>query len=371
MKIKERDVFKLLAKHLDELPAGFPPTESGVELRILRRLFTEEEAEMALHLTLIPERAKSIAKRTGLSAENACELLSDMSLKGLIYRIDREGEEPKYMAAHFIIGIWEFHVNDLSPELIEDMEEYMPYFVSEIWEKTPQLRTVPINQSIPVEHEILDYENAEHLVRSHKKFLVAPCICRRERKMIGEGCDKLEEACLVLGGGVEYYEKNGLGRRISLDETLAILKRADQEGLVVQPSNSQSIANICLCCGCCCGILRNLKRHPEPAKIVSSPFFVSHDPENCTVCEVCLSRCPMDALSLDDEQIVVDQMLCIGCGLCVSTCPSESMMLVRKPESEQHDVPKKFREIYIRLAKQRGKLKLTQLAKHLIRSKLT
>ena len=38
------DVYTRLREHLDRLPAGFPATESGVELRILKRLFTPDEA---------------------------------------------------------------------------------------------------------------------------------------------------------------------------------------------------------------------------------------------------------------------------------------------------------------------------------------
>ena len=41
------DVYKRLAKHLDNLPASFPATDSGVELRILKHLFTPEEADAA------------------------------------------------------------------------------------------------------------------------------------------------------------------------------------------------------------------------------------------------------------------------------------------------------------------------------------
>ncbi|MBW1798966.1 MAG: hypothetical protein JRJ21_11355 [Deltaproteobacteria bacterium] len=43
------DVYEKLRDHLDSLPGGFPPTDEGVELRILERLFTTEEAEMAMH----------------------------------------------------------------------------------------------------------------------------------------------------------------------------------------------------------------------------------------------------------------------------------------------------------------------------------
>jgi electron transport complex protein RnfB len=55
--------------------------------------------------------------------------------------------------------------------------------------------------------------------------MVSPCICRKEQKMIGKGCDKPEEACLIFGGGAYYYEKNGLGREIDKKEALDILKR--------------------------------------------------------------------------------------------------------------------------------------------------
>jgi electron transport complex protein RnfB len=44
------DVYKRLATHLDNLPASFPATDSGVELRILKRLLTPEEAEAAMAL---------------------------------------------------------------------------------------------------------------------------------------------------------------------------------------------------------------------------------------------------------------------------------------------------------------------------------
>jgi len=369
--MKTKDVFKKLAKHLDNLPGGFPPTESGVEIRILHRLFTEEEARLAVHLLLIPEESSAIAKRAGLTPEEADFRLEDMAKKGLISRYHPKSRKPKYMAAQFVIGIWEYHVNDLSPELIKDMDEYMPHLLDvKVWKKTPQLRTVPVGQSIPVKHEVMAYENAEQLIQSHKRFLVAPCICRRERTMMEEGCDKPEEMCLIMGGAVQYYEENGLGRLINLDDALALLKQADKEGLVISPSNAKKIANICFCCGCCCGVLRTIKKHPKPAGIVSSPFIVSYDPSSCKGCLVCIDRCQMDAIKPDGDKIVVDLDRCIGCGLCVSTCPTESFVLERKPEAEQTEVPGSLRQTYIKLARERGKLNFIRLAGLWLRFKM-
>lgn len=59
------DIYQKLARHLDNLPGGFPSSETGVQYRILNRLFTTDEAEFALHLSLIPEAAKVIARRAG------------------------------------------------------------------------------------------------------------------------------------------------------------------------------------------------------------------------------------------------------------------------------------------------------------------
>ena len=41
------DIYQQLQRHLDELPTGFPATTSGIEIRLLKRLFSLEEAKIA------------------------------------------------------------------------------------------------------------------------------------------------------------------------------------------------------------------------------------------------------------------------------------------------------------------------------------
>jgi hypothetical protein len=125
-----KDIYEQLAKHLDNLPGGFPSTESGVEIRILRRLFTPEEARLAMRLTLFPEESARVARSLRLPAEETARQLEDMAKKGLIYRIQPKGSPPKYMAWQFVIGIWEFHVNSLNQDLVRDMEEYIPFLLN-------------------------------------------------------------------------------------------------------------------------------------------------------------------------------------------------------------------------------------------------
>jgi len=46
--VEMAEVYEKLRERLDMFPQGFPKTQSGVELEILKNLFTEEEAKIAL-----------------------------------------------------------------------------------------------------------------------------------------------------------------------------------------------------------------------------------------------------------------------------------------------------------------------------------
>jgi electron transport complex protein RnfB len=328
--------YRTLAEHLDRLPGGFPPSETGGELRLLATLFTPEEAELAVHLTLDREPPAVVAARAGLSVEEVAPRLAEMARKGLIFP-EYAGDEPvRYRAAPWVVGIWEFQVNNLNPDLLRALSEWGPR-MSRGWRAplTRQMRTIPIGESIEPRLEAMPYEQAEALVRAHDTYAVAPCICRREAKLEGGGCDAPEESCMSFGDFAAYYARTGRGRAIDRAEMLALLAQADAHNLVLQPSHSQRADFICACCGCCCGVLGWIKRQPKPAEAASSAFIAQYDADLCEGCETCLDRCQMDALTAQDGGVAFDGDRCIGCGLCVSTCPSGALTLQRKPGYEQ------------------------------------
>ena len=348
-------IYQKLARHLDSLPGGFPETDSGVELRILKRLFSPQEAEIATGMTLLLEPSAAIAGRFDQKESDMEQTLYQMSKKGLIIRSNKGGQH-QYMAAQFVVGIWEYHVNDLDEELIRDFNEYVPYLMkTQLDFKTQQLRVIPVSASISAEMRVMPYEQAEKIITSQSKIVVAPCICRKEQKMIGKGCDKPEETCLIFAGAAHYYEGNQIGRVVGQDEALEILQKGMKAGLVLQPGNSQKPLNICMCCGCCCQILKNLKRMDKPARYACTSYFADVAEEECNACGLCAESCQMDAIEIQ-ETAVVDPERCIGCGLCIAACEFDAIKLSEKSAEEKWVPPRNIVETYMNIARERGKL---------------
>ena len=350
-----QDVYENLRAHLDRLPAGFPRTPTGLEIRILKRLFTPEEAALAQLMIFKPETALQVAERTGRDVHELAPRLEALSRKGLIFRL-RKGDKTCYMASQFVVGIWEYHVNDLDPELSKDVDEYFPYLLQGFFRPgTPQVRIIPTASALSPEETLMPYEDALRIIDQQEKIVVGPCICRLQQQMMGKGCDKLVETCLVFGLGADYFEENGLGRVIDHDEARKILVKAEKSGLVLSPSNAQNVTNICICCGCCCQILKNLKMMPKPTDCILSNYYAVVEPESCIGCEVCVERCQMDAIHMEDGQALINLDSCIGCGLCVPTCDAKAIRLQAKEQTDRQAPPIRLSDMHVRVAQERTK----------------
>jgi electron transport complex protein RnfB len=228
------DVYDRLRDRLDMFPQGFVKTESGVELEILKRLFTPEEAEIALGLRPLPEKLSDIAQRTGKDEKQLGEILYDMSKRGLIMRWRAPDKEMYYFLIPWAIGIFEFQLKNLNKENVELFEKFYEEGMVPSWKgrKTGMFRVIPVQKEIEGRTEIQPYEQVSQIIESHTRFAVADCICRKERKILGEGCDKLMEACMQFGPAADFYIENGLGREITKEEAKDILQKAEEEGLI-------------------------------------------------------------------------------------------------------------------------------------------
>ena len=350
------EVYKKLREQLDQYSCGFPATESGVEFRILERLFTEEEAKMFLSLSMKVETPEEVAQRLGREPEVVASILHQMSEKGSVFPW-RSGETVKYGAMPFMLGIYEFQLGAMDGEMSGLYEQYFKEaFLSSTTKVEPLMRTIPVNRSMEVSHPIVTYEDSREIVKSQKLIALAKCICRVQQGLLNKSCDKPVEVCFMFGSWGQHFIDQGLARQITVAEALKVLDQAEEAGLVTQPSNSQNPGGMCNCCGDCCAILRGLNKLPRPAEVVTSNYFAVVDLELCTSCETCIERCQMGAIALNDDDIAeINLDRCIGCGLCVTTCTGEALHLELKAEDQRRRPPETGGEAIRMMAQKRGK----------------
>jgi Pyruvate/2-oxoacid:ferredoxin oxidoreductase delta subunit len=335
---------------------GFPATTTGIEITILKAMFSEEDARMFLALTPILETPESIAQRIGKNVEETAAHLEDMTKRGLLFRM-KKGDSARYGAIPFVHGLFEFQVSRLDKDfsvLVRD------YFDGDFYKNMAEnaggfLRTVPIQQSIDLTQNVAAYEDACEILKKQKLIVVTDCICRKLRNTVETGCGKILEACFMFGSMAQYYLDHEMGREVQVDEAVSILTKAQEEGLVTQPATSQNPGGMCNCCGDCCGVLKSLNMIPNPADHVFSNYYAVIDKDACVGCEACLDRCQMNALAMtDDEKSEVNLLRCIGCGLCVTSCPTDAITLALKPEDKRRVPPASSAEQMLALAEKRG-----------------
>jgi electron transport complex protein RnfB len=350
----EDKVYRDLQRYLDRMPGGFPAVDSGLDIRLLKRFFTPEEAEMAMQLSMKPEplaRIHSRVKDKGVSPEELRQMLDNMMRKGIILTADEGYTETHYSNAEFAMGgIFNFQLSNLSRDLLTDYHQYQ---AERRTKEKPRpggglpLRTIPVAASIPVpeKYGVSDYDSVRNLIENAPgKIAVANCICRLTSGILEDGCKKtdLTEACLMIGPDhARRHVEMGIGRYVTKEEAFEILNKAQRDGLVLQPENSQRPEAICCCCGDCCVLLKMLNKHPRPVDLYVTNFYAEVIPELCMGCGECVTKCQLDARNMVNEVAEVNLDRCIGCGNCVVCCPTSANRMVKK---EPEKVPLKDKE---------------------------
>jgi len=338
--LTEPDVYRALQQHLDAMPGGFPATESGIEIQILKHLFTPEEADLATKLeysTYPTESLESIfdrLERTGMSKEELESTLDRMVGKGLLHFKLEDGVK-YYNNAQWVVGIYEFQVNKLTKELNDDVSRYhREAFGRSLFSSRPtQLRVIPVGKSIKPENSVASYDDIRAILPEIEgPFMVTSCICRQRRDLAGNPCKVTErnETCLGFGTFAQMYIDQGWGREIDRNELMKIVEANQTEGLVLQPSNSEHLDFLCSCCGCCCGLLSGKGALPKPIDFFTTNYHSVVNFDLCTTCGTCVGLCQMKALSIQDDLLMINLDRCIGCGVCVANCPEEAISLKKR-----------------------------------------
>jgi formate hydrogenlyase subunit 6/NADH:ubiquinone oxidoreductase subunit I len=349
-------IYSKLRERLDTYSFGFPETESGVEITLLKKLFSEKDAEFFLNLSPKLEYAADIAPRVNLSADESEKRLEDLTGKGLIFRQESNGKV-RYGAIPFMHGIVEFQIKRIDKELSVLLEQYFNEgFNKNIADNAELfLRVIPVQKYIDIENHIASYNDVSEILDKVDVIAVTDCLCRKQQKLVDSGCSRPSETCFMFGSMAEYYINNKIGRRVYKEEALQIVAEAQKSGLVTQPATSQNPSGMCNCCGDCCAVLGAIKKYPNPAEIVFTNHYASINSESCTSCGACIDICPMEAIQMNSaDKAEVNLTRCIGCGLCLTACSFDAVKLNEKADGKRKSVPSNTREQMMQMAQRRG-----------------
>jgi ferredoxin len=322
-------VYERLAEALDRLANGFPRTASNVELRILRKIFSPEEASIASQLGASMEPIEVIAERIGLPIEQTVSKLTQLGEKGMLWHEEEDGRHFVRLAP-FIVGVYE--ASSMDHELAHLVEEYLSNGgAAGIMRPQPAIHRVVPAHSATKSEWILPYDDVKTLLEGSRSFTLNDCICRLQQKHMGHSCGFPIRSCLSFSASEGSSNPNS----ISKEAALAFLDEAEELGLVHTVSNiMKGRGYVCNCCGCCCGLLRGITDWGIESSVASANYYAEIDSQECAACGTCVERCQVDAISQADDVPVIERNKCIGCGLCVTGCPNGAASLVRKPDSE-------------------------------------
>jgi Pyruvate/2-oxoacid:ferredoxin oxidoreductase delta subunit len=271
------------------------------------------------------------------------DILNAMAARGTVQTYRQPGQEDRYALlpsakGWFDTPYWSGRENDatrrLSPLWLKYREEA---FGEELAKGGMSVfRTVPVGRALQHATEILPFEDLRPRIEAQSFSVVSFCPCRQMKNAVGQGCGHSLEVCFSFGSMARYLADHGMGREVSVAETMEIARACEDEGLAHCVENIDGyLGTLCNCCGCCCLFIDTQKRLGFNA-LAPSSGRARTDSGACTACGDCLTRCPMAAITLqDDGPARVDEDRCLGCGLCASHCPEQAVALVPREGATQ------------------------------------
>ncbi len=362
--------YHLLQQRLDRNVIGAP--ESPTFTKILKLLFSPEEAELARRIPGQPTSLDVLSRKLDIPADKLDEKMTEMAQRGLVMDLEHKGQR-YFTLSPVVIGFFEFtfmRARDDLPmaELARLFEEYSQddRFDRSVFQGQTQVgRRLVREEALPEEAhtEILDWERASCIIQTASSIGVSLCPCRHELSHLGKACDKLQLNCLSLNYAADTLIRNGIAQPLTIDEAMRILEQCKEAGLAQTGDNVQrKVTYICNCCGCCCGMVRAIKTYNIHNAIVSSNWIMEVDLTKCNGCSKCAKACPTEAIEIAEERkggkkrrwAVLDETLCLGCGVCYSTCKFGGITM--KPRPQRVLTPETLFDREVLMAIERGKL---------------
>ncbi len=305
-------IIKLANKIAGPTKMLFKIDENAPEYKVLHCVVTDEMAEVGLALELRKtQTVAQIAKKCGKPVDKTRELCYALAQVGACIFHEENGEDVFELTV-FVPGVMEKAVENKElaekyPDIPAAFEEYARLRGGFLAPNMPigvgPMRVIPVEAAIDGDSHKVGFEEISAILESASLIAVADCTCRRSRRLLGQGCGHLEQdMCIQLDTGAEYYIKTGRAREITKEEAYAIIKKAEDNGLMHEIPNIDGGKThaICNCCGCGCYSMRNAAMFKAP-DMIRSNYVAEVNRDNCVACGQCVENCPMNAVKLGQK----------------------------------------------------------------------
>ena len=292
--------------------------ENSPEYYGLASVVTDEMAELALAMKVrVPTTPAEIGKKVGKDPVYVEQLFDQMSMIGLLeYNWENADHHKQWTLPIFVPGSAELMNMNLQqvethPEIAQFFERMSFLPLTKITCMVPPggagvgMHVIPVEKAIPATNESVDVEHISHWLKKYEDQLgVGYCSCRNAMRIQGEGCGELQdEMCIAVGQFCDYCLETGKGRKITYDEAMEILQRAEDNGYVHQITNIDGEDKIFAICNCAlgsCFALRTSQLFNTP-NMSASAYRAHVDAEKCVACGKCAEVCPAGAAKLGQK----------------------------------------------------------------------
>ena len=346
--MEKRNIEEALKEHLENIGLGYGRSDAMIEL--LKYNLAQDELEVILGLppNLPPfevEEIDIIARRAGIEPEKAGKALEGLAKKGFVYKETTGSGKPGYGFIQWGFGFpqiffWKGENTSYAKKMAElcaqNYKESNSLYKALGTENAKSFRYLPIEKAVDYTLQgVLPYEQMTGIIERAEVIAVVHCPCRMQRDLLGKReCNHSLENCLKFNDMARFVIEKGIGREITNEEAVKIIKKTEEEGLIHFVDNCQDdVHHNCNCCPCCCWNIYPIKSRKVPRDFIMDTYFlrITEDQE-CTGCGLCVDACPLEIITMEDGHSVADQSVCIGCGVCLSPCLSGAAKLKRRED---------------------------------------